>query len=101
MFRRDKRFLRSENATQKLEKLKNLNGLVIMYIDNLTKSMKLTIDEAIEEEKQDDYNKKHNIIPKPIIKNKNIEISESLNHIHLQICRQICDEMDNNELEND
>ena len=33
----------------------------------------------IEEEKQDDYNIKNNIKPKPIIRKKNIEISESLN----------------------
>ena len=51
-----------------------------MYVDNLTKSMKLTIDETNRRrKKQDDYNIKNNIKPKPIIRKKNIEISESLN----------------------
>jgi len=75
-------FLRSERAlTQTAGRAaRNLNGLVIMYADNLTKSMKLTIDETNRRrKKQDDYNKKHNIKPKPIIRKKNIEISESLN----------------------
>ena len=75
-------FLRSERAlTQTAGRAaRNLNGLVIMYADNLTKSMKLTIDETNRRrKKQDDYNLKHNIKPKPIIRKKNIEISESLN----------------------
>ena len=95
-------FLRSERAlTQTAGRAaRNLNGLVIMYADNLTKSMKLTIDETNRRrKKQDDYNKKHNIKPKPIIKNKNIEISESLNPYSVtKFVDKITDKMDNNEI---
>ncbi|MBQ6495420.1 MAG: excinuclease ABC subunit UvrB [Bacilli bacterium] len=48
---------------------RNVNGKVIMYADSISESM----EEAIEETKrrrtiQEEYNKKHNIIPKTIIK---------------------------------
>ena len=71
-----------------------------MCIDKLTKSMKLTIEETNRRrKKQDDYNKKHNIIPKPIIKNKNIEISESLNPYSVtKLVEKITDKMDKTEI---
>jgi excinuclease ABC subunit B len=48
---------------------RNVNGTVIMYADNTTKSMKNTMDETKRRrEKQIQYNKTHNIIPKTIIK---------------------------------
>ena len=91
-------FLRSERAlTQTAGRAaRNLNGLVIMYADKLTKSMKFTIDETNRRrKKQDDYNKKNNIKPKPIIKNKNIEISESLNPYSVtKFVEKITDKMD-------
>lgn len=48
---------------------RNANGTVIMYADNTTKSMKNAMDETKRRrEKQIQYNKDHNIIPKTIIK---------------------------------
>jgi len=44
-------------------------GRVILYADKMTKSMKAAIWEVSRRRKiQEDFNKKHNIIPKPIIK---------------------------------
>jgi len=64
-------FLRSERSlTQTAGRAaRNLNGLVIMYADTITKSMQKTIDSTNHRRlKQVEYNKKHNIIPKPIVK---------------------------------
>ncbi|MEX0862446.1 excinuclease ABC subunit UvrB [Nitrosopumilus sp.] len=48
---------------------RNVNGTVIMYADNTTQSMKNAMDETIRRrEKQTQYNKEHNIIPRTIIK---------------------------------
>lgn len=48
---------------------RNAEGRVIMYADNITDSMKAAIDETSRRRKiQDEYNKKHGIIPKTIIK---------------------------------
>ena len=48
---------------------RNVNGLVIMYADKVTKSMQQTIDETMRRrEKQLKYNELHNIIPKTIFK---------------------------------
>ncbi|MCM8787030.1 MAG: excinuclease ABC subunit UvrB [Candidatus Omnitrophica bacterium] len=48
---------------------RNVNGLVIMYADNLTKSIKKAILESNRRRKiQLEYNKKHNITPKTIRK---------------------------------
>lgn len=48
---------------------RNVNGTVIMYADNTTKSMKHAVDETKRRrEKQMQYNKIHNITPKTIIK---------------------------------
>lgn len=49
---------------------RNAEGKVIMYADNITDSMKEAIDETNRRrKKQSDYNKKHGIIPKTIVKN--------------------------------
>lgn len=48
---------------------RNVNGLVIMYADKITESMKLTIDETERRrKKQMEYNLANNIIPRPIVK---------------------------------
>jgi len=48
---------------------RNAEGRVIMYADNMTDSMKAAIEETRRRRKiQDEYNKKHGIIPKTIIK---------------------------------
>lgn len=48
---------------------RHIKGKVIMYADNITGSMKEAIEEVERRRKyQQDYNKKHGINPKPIIK---------------------------------
>ena len=62
-------FLRSHRAlTQTAGRAaRHINGKVIMYADNITESMKLTIDETNRRRKiQHEYNIKHNITPQPL-----------------------------------
>ncbi|MBQ6573573.1 MAG: excinuclease ABC subunit UvrB [Bacteroidales bacterium] len=64
-------FLRSETAlTQTAGRAaRNINGLVIMYADTITKSMKRTIDETNRRrEKQQEYNRINNIVPTQVLK---------------------------------
>jgi excinuclease ABC subunit B len=50
---------------------RNENGHVIMYADKITDSMQLALDETTRRRKiQEDYNKKHGITPKTIIRSK-------------------------------
>lgn len=65
-------FLRSETALTQTSgrAARNINGMVIMYADTITKSMRRTIDETNRRrKKQEDYNKAHNITPTQIVKN--------------------------------
>ncbi len=64
-------FLRSHRSlTQTAGRAaRNVNGTVIMYADNITNSMRLTIEQTSRRrDKQLKYNKLHNITPKQIIK---------------------------------
>jgi len=66
-------FLRSTRALVQTagRAARNVNGLVIMYADRITKSMKETIDSTnYRREKQLAYNEKHHITPRQIIKDK-------------------------------
>lgn len=64
-------FLRSETSLIQTigRAARNINGKVIMYADNLTGSMKRAIDETNRRRGiQTEYNEKHNITPKSIVK---------------------------------
>jgi len=64
-------FLRSERSLIQVtgRAARNVNGLVIMYADNVTKSMRETIDETNRRRNiQIHYNDENGIVPKTIIK---------------------------------
>ncbi|MBK9191709.1 MAG: excinuclease ABC subunit UvrB [Crocinitomicaceae bacterium] len=66
-------FLRSERALVQTvgRAARNVNGLVLMYADRITDSMKKTIDETNRRRKiQEEYNRDHNITPTQIKKSK-------------------------------
>jgi len=73
-------FLRSETSLIQTigRAARNADGLVIMYADNITASMRAAIDETERRRQiQDAYNQEHGIVPKTIIKSVRdlIEIS--------------------------
>jgi excinuclease ABC subunit B len=75
-------FLRSDRAlTQTAGRAaRNINGLVIMYADKITKSMKKTMDETDRRrKKQKEYNKERGLTPQPLIKKRDSELITSLN----------------------
>ena len=70
-------FLRSETSLIQIigRAARNANGKVIMYADSITESMEHAIVETMRRRMiQDEYNQKHNIIPKTIEK----EISDGI-----------------------
>ena len=94
-------FLRSERALTQTSgrAARNLNGLVIMYADKITKSMQLTIDETNRRrKKQKKYNLKNNITPSPIIKKIKNDIADSLNPYSVKKHDVIDKKMDNDQL---
>ncbi|MDC0908999.1 excinuclease ABC subunit UvrB [Flavobacteriales bacterium] len=75
-------FLRSSRAlTQTAGRAaRNINGLVIMYADKITDSMRRTIDETERRrEKQINYNKRNGLKPMPLIKKEQNKLADSLN----------------------
>jgi excinuclease ABC subunit B len=73
-------FLRSGRAlTQTAGRAaRNVNGLVIMYADTITESMRQTIYETDRRRsKQMEYNKKHGITPTQVAVKKNVLLEES------------------------
>ncbi len=75
-------FLRSERSlTQTAGRAaRNINGLVIMYADKVTRSMKATIDETTRRrEIQIQYNTDHNLQPTPLKKRKDNALANKLN----------------------
>lgn len=75
-------FLRSERSlTQTAGRAaRNVNGLVVMYADKVTRSMRLTIDETNRRrEKQIKYNKVNGLTPTPLKKKKENLITQRLN----------------------
>jgi excinuclease ABC subunit B len=66
-------FLRNERSLVQTigRAARNENGMVIMYADKVTDSMKMAIDETKRRRSlQIAYNEEHNIVPKTIIKSK-------------------------------
>ena len=75
-------FLRSERAlTQTAGRAsRNINGLVIMYADRITNSMKRTIDGTNRKrERQQAYNKRNGLTPQSLIQKKGNSLTDSLN----------------------
>lgn len=79
-------FLRSERSLLQIagRTARNVNGLVILYADRLTRSMKSLIDETNRRRKiQEEYNKQNNINPQTVYKSlEEILSSTSVADIH-------------------
>jgi len=75
-------FLRSETSLIQTigRAARNAEGLVILYADTITRSMRAAMDETERRrKKQDDFNKEHGIVPRTVIKSVReiLEIAET------------------------
>ncbi|MEM7162308.1 MAG: excinuclease ABC subunit UvrB [Bacteroidota bacterium] len=73
-------FLRSQRSLVQTvgRAARNVNGMVIMYADTMTDSMRNTIDDTNRRRaKQHAYNEKHGIIPQQIVKSKEAIIGQT------------------------
>ncbi len=95
-------FLRSESSIIQTigRAARHVEGQAILYADNLTKSMARAIEETERRRNvQIAYNKRHNITPKPIIKNEAnsilafLDISRRLNSEQLEEVYEKSDEL--------
>jgi excinuclease ABC subunit B len=82
-------FLRSDTSLIQTigRAARNSDGRVIMYADVITGSMQRAIDETTRRRKiQSDYNKKHNIVPKTIIKeiSNTLQISKKVDKVDIK-----------------
>lgn len=78
-------FLRSRTSLIQImgRAARNVDSEVIMYADNVTRSMKEAIEEVERRRKiQEDYNKKHNITPKSIEKSIRARLVEEQEEEH-------------------
>ncbi len=79
-------FLRSHRSLTQMagRAARNLNGLVIMYADKITDSMKRTIDETERRRSaQLKYNEEHGITPQAIIKARNLIIGKEVDEVYI------------------
>ena len=95
-------FLRSESSIIQTigRAARHIEGQAILYADNLTNSMARAIEETERRRNiQIAYNKRHNITPKPIIKNEEnsilayLDISRRLNAEQLEVVYEKSDEL--------
>jgi excinuclease ABC subunit B len=99
-------FLRAERSLIQTigRAARHINGQAILYADNLTDSMAKAIEETERRRRiQQEYNEKHGIVPKPIIKKQSnsilqfLEVSRRLNAQELE---QVYEQSDELPLEN-
>ena len=69
---------------------RHINGKVIMYADRITKSMRAAIDEVGRRRKhQAEYNKKHNITPRSILKPLRDRLIEQMEEVEKETEKEI------------
>lgn len=74
-------FLRSERALIQVagRAARNVNGRVLLYADRITPSIQGLLDITEQRrEKQQTYNKEHNVVPQTITKSKRVTISDAV-----------------------